>query len=56
VRIHRIGIRDYKGVDAELPVGSALVLFGPNDGGKTNVLEAIATMLGAQKAVREVVI
>jgi len=53
VRIHRISIRNYKGLDVELPVSSAVVLFGPNDSGKTNVLEAVMTTLGVLESARE---
>ena len=33
------------GVDTEIPLAPALVLFGPNDSGKTNTLSTIATLL-----------
>jgi hypothetical protein len=33
------------GIDAGLPLAPALVLFGPNDCGKTNTLRAITNMV-----------
>ena len=41
MRIHRIRIQGFKGVDVEIPWASAMVLFGANDSGKTNILEAV---------------
>ncbi|GEM_PF-5450604 len=45
-------IEKYKGVDVELPWASAIVLFGANDSGKTNILEAFLANLGDGRAVR----
>jgi energy-coupling factor transporter ATP-binding protein EcfA2 len=53
MRIHRVHIRDFKGVDAVIPWASAVVLFGPNDSGKTNILEAFLTALGHAGTPRE---
>jgi integrase len=39
-----ITIRRALGVDADIPLGPAVVLFGPNDSGKTNTLLAIANL------------
>jgi hypothetical protein len=41
VRVSSLKISDFKHVDVTIPWASALVLFGPNDSGKTNILEAI---------------
>jgi energy-coupling factor transporter ATP-binding protein EcfA2 len=40
-RIHLVG----DGVDADLPLGPAIVLFGPNDAGKTNLLRQLRGLL-----------
>jgi len=52
VRISRVHICAFKGVDVELPWASAVVLFGPNDGGKTNILEGFLSNFGADRRVR----
>lgn len=41
MRICSLYIKGYRGINAEIPWAGATVLFGPNDGGKTNVLDAI---------------
>lgn len=40
--VHSAYIEDFKGVQAVIPWASAIVLFGANDAGKTNVLEGLA--------------
>ena len=52
MRISRIRICEFKGVDVELPWASAVVLFGPNDSGKTNILEGVLSNFGADRRVR----
>ena len=53
MRIETTVLSDYKGMaDAQLPWVPALVFFGPNDAGKTNVLEAIAQAYGGRSALR----
>ena len=52
MRIHRIRIESFKGVDVELPWASALVFFGANDSGKTNILEAVLSHCGSERTVR----
>jgi hypothetical protein len=39
-------------LDVQLPLPSAMVLFGPNDSGKTNVLEGLVTGLDELRDVR----
>jgi recombinational DNA repair ATPase RecF len=46
VRIVELGLSGYKGVDVRLSWNRVNVLFGPNDAGKTNILEAIASVFG----------
>lgn len=41
VRIHRVEITGYKGIEVAWAWGPLTVLFGPNDVGKTNILEAL---------------
>ena len=52
--MHILGVRisGFKGVDVELPWASALVLFGKNDSGKTNILEALVSQLDMEQAIR----
>jgi hypothetical protein len=53
MRLVQIRLFDFKGVDAELMLAPAMVLFGPNDTGKTNLLEAFEVVLGNRAFVRE---
>ena len=53
MRIQKVRISGFKGVDVELPWASALVFFGANDSGKTNILEAFVSQLGVQRTVRQ---
>jgi recombinational DNA repair ATPase RecF len=46
MRIDRIYVSGYKRVDATLTWSSAVVLFGRNDAGKSNILEAVASAVG----------
>lgn len=47
MRLIDINFDDFKGIDAEFDeFAPALVLFGPNDTGKTNLLEAFQLVLG----------
>ena len=52
MRISRVRINAFKGVDVELPWASAVVLFGPNDAGKTNILEGFLSNFGEDRSVR----
>jgi hypothetical protein len=45
MRLKRISLRGFKGIDVELPIRSAIVLFGRNDSGKTNILEGLEAAL-----------
>jgi energy-coupling factor transporter ATP-binding protein EcfA2 len=36
---------DFKNVSGYLPLADAYVIFGPNDSGKTNLLEGVAILL-----------
>ncbi len=40
-----------EGVSIELPLAPALVLFGPNDSGKSNTLRAIASLARGEEVV-----
>ena len=40
-----------EGVSIELPLAPALVLFGPNDSGKSNTLRAIASLVRGERVV-----
>lgn len=44
MRIHQVAISGYKNVTAQIAWSRAVVLFGPNDAGKSNILEAIARL------------
>ncbi len=52
MRIHRVRVSNFKGLDVEFPWVSAMVLFGANDSGKTNILEGLMSNLGAERAMR----
>lgn len=41
MRVNSLALKEFKGLDVDLSWASAIVLFGPNDSGKTNILEAI---------------
>ncbi len=41
MRVVSLSLKEFKGLDVRLDWPSAIVLFGPNDSGKTNILEAI---------------
>lgn len=41
MRVHALHISAFKGLDVTIPWASAVVLFGPNDSGKTNILEGL---------------
>ena len=53
MRIHRVQFSDFKGVSADIPWAPAMVLFGANDSGKTNLLEAFLSTFGARENVRQ---
>jgi hypothetical protein len=52
MRVLHLSLTDFKGVEIELPWRRLNVLFGPNDAGKTNVLEAVAATFGAAGLTR----
>jgi hypothetical protein len=52
VRIREVHIGDFKGLHVRLDWASAVVLFGANDSGKTNVLEGFVSGLGGDVLVR----
>ena len=55
MRFRKVCISGGRHMDVELPWASAMVLFGPNDSGKTNILEDFVWgigMKGARKATR----
>ena len=52
VRIHEVRVHAFKGLDVEFPWTSAIVLFGPNDSGKSNVLEGFLSRLGGKRPAR----
>jgi recombinational DNA repair ATPase RecF len=41
MRIRELRITEFRGVEVKLLLGSAVILFGPNDSGKSNVLDAV---------------
>jgi predicted ATPase len=45
MRLKRISLSGFKGLDVRLPIRSAVVLFGRNDSGKTNILEGLEAAL-----------
>ncbi len=53
MRIVELDLRDFKGVDAHLDWSQINVLFGPNDAGKTNILEAVGMAFGEIDPVRD---
>ena len=52
MRIDSVRIGAFKGLDIKLPWPSAIVLFGPNDSGKSNILEGFMLQLGPERTVR----
>lgn len=52
MRIRTLRLRDFKGVDVLLEWRPALVLFGRNNAGKSNVLEGIDEASEGEVAVR----
>jgi len=48
VRILQVRVTGYKGIDAAFSWAPALVFFGRNDAGKSNILEAIAASAGIE--------
>jgi energy-coupling factor transporter ATP-binding protein EcfA2 len=53
MRLRRLQIETFKGVTADIPWAPIIVLFGPNDAGKTNVLEAVGRLLTGGLAYSE---
>ncbi|HVT49617.1 MAG TPA: AAA family ATPase [Acidobacteriaceae bacterium] len=54
MRISRLTIAGFRGVSqADLRLGSHSILVGPNNVGKTTVIEAIALLFGRDRLVRE---
>src|SRR5438067_13120124 len=49
MRIAQLLVLDYKNVQATLPWAPAIVLFGPNDAGKSNILEAVGASTGTRR-------
>lgn len=52
MRISRLDLSGFKGIDVRLSWERINVLFGPNDAGKTNILEAVASAFGASTPIR----
>ncbi len=52
MRLRQLSLTGFKGVEITLTWQRANVLFGPNDAGKTNVLEAVASAFGSGELVR----
>lgn len=52
MRVAELQLQNFKGIDVRLPWSHINVLFGPNDSGKTNILEAVSIAFGASDAVR----
>src|SRR5262245_21112746 len=49
----RLAIRGFRGVRVgEVPMGRHVVLVGPNNSGKTTIIEALALLLGRDRLVR----
>ena len=49
MKLQRIAVDHYRSiehVEIEFPVGKPVVLFGPNNAGKSNILSAIDRLLG----------
>jgi putative ATP-dependent endonuclease of OLD family len=54
MRVSRLAIAGFRGVSrADLRFGSHSVLVGPNNVGKTTVIEAMALLFGRDRLVRE---
>jgi hypothetical protein len=47
MQIRQVFVQGYKGTDAVVRWAPGLVLFGPNDAGKSNILEALAWVSGS---------
>ena len=48
MKLHRLAVRDYKGIeerDVRVPESGILVLEGPNEIGKSSMLEALDLLL-----------
>jgi AAA domain, putative AbiEii toxin, Type IV TA system len=52
MRLTEVSLTDFKGVEMRLPWSRINVLFGPNDAGKTNVLEGISSAFGETDLAR----
>jgi hypothetical protein len=52
MRLLQVALSDFKGIEATLSWRRVNVLFGPNDAGKTNILEAVASAFGAADLTR----
>jgi hypothetical protein len=52
VRLVELQLQGFKGIEVTLPWSHLNVLFGPNDSGKTNILEAVALAFGEKAPVR----
>src|SRR5439155_23088877 len=52
MRVVHVALRGFKGIEARMRWGTTNVLFGPNDAGKTNILEAVASGFGAPDLIR----
>jgi putative ATP-dependent endonuclease of the OLD family len=53
VRIARLTIKGFRGIkSADIKLGAHTVLVGPNNSGKTSVIEALALLLGRDRLVR----
>jgi recombinational DNA repair ATPase RecF len=52
VRVQSIQLTMYKGISVTVPWSPSVVLFGPNDSGKTNILEALLTVFALDASDR----
>lgn len=53
MHIARVRISGFRGVQsADIPLGKHVVLVGPNNSGKTTVIEALALLFGRDRLVR----
>jgi putative ATP-dependent endonuclease of the OLD family len=53
MRITRLKILDFRGIrSADISLGRHVVLVGPNNAGKTTIIEALALLLGRDRLVR----
>jgi putative ATP-dependent endonuclease of the OLD family len=53
VRVCRLKIDGFRGTNhADIPLGQHTVLVGPNNSGKTTIIEALALLLGRDRLVR----